>query len=87
MHPQLADKMLMKEAIERSEAEAMEELLVNEYKNISELELTEQQLDEAIVSQYAKESEEALLEQQIQQAILLQSQKEYFEQLHKQYNL
>lgn len=87
LYSQLADKMLLKEAIDRSEAEEMEEQLVTEYKNISELELTEQQLDEAIVSQYAKESEEALLEQQIQQAILLQSQHEYFQQLHKHYNL
>jgi len=72
--PGLADKMQMRSAIQQSEHDELDHILVDKLKQDSELELAEKEMEAAILAQS---------QQELEQAILAESRREYFENLYK----
>lgn len=73
---QLADKNLMKEAMNKSENEQLEEILLKQYQKETELESAETEIEDQILQQSRKEYEEKMM-----QDIINESRKTFIENM------
>jgi len=90
LQPGLADKMQLRQALNESEVDEIDKVMLEKLTTESEMELAQKQLEEAVLLESEQDLEYQILlqsEQRMEEEILQQSRKEYIEQLYQRYNM